>query len=550
MKGQSGWSWQKPLVHLKDVTHPAGIFFVHNNGAFGQKYLPETLGPGCAFLDYDDDGWLDVLLINGMNWPGHPGPRTTMKLYRNNHDGMFSDVTREAGLDVELYGIGVTAGDYDNDGHEDIYVTTNGQNRLFHNDGQGSFTDVTEAAGLGGYSSLSTSALWFDYDRDGYLDLFVCNYVKWSPATDIFCSLDGRTKSYCTPEAYPGTTCWLFHNRGNGTFENVTGKAGLYDPTSKSLGVTMLDYNLDGWPDLFVANDTQPNKLYRNNGNGTFTEVGVAAGVAFSEDGVARSGMGTDAADFDNSGLPSIVVTNFSDQMVGLYRNEGHGFFIDEAPRSAVGQSTRLTLGFGCFFFDVDLDGLLDLLVANGHIDSTISLVDSDITYAEPPRLFHNEGHDRFHDIAPEVGKSFAAPKVARGAAYGDFDNNGALDVLMTTNHGPAYLYRNDCVKNHSIRFRTVGTRSNRDGIGSIVRIWTPAGMRWLMVKSGSSYLSSSEHAVTFGLGSFTGIERARIEWPSGLHQELGALPEGRTYTVEEGKGIIADDPHHARTCP
>ncbi len=543
-------SWEKSPLHLKDITHPAGISFVHNSGAFGKKYLPETLGPGCAFLDYDRDGWLDVLLINGMNWPGHPGPPTTMRLYRNNGNGTFADVTKSAGLDVEVYGIGVTAGDYDNDGFEDIYITTYGQNRLFHNNGHGGFTDVTDAAGLGGYSGLSTSALWFDYDRDGYLDLLVANYVKWSPTTDIFCSLDGHTKSYCTPEAYPGTTCWLFHNRGNGTFENVTGQSGLYDPTSKSLGVTMLDYDLDGWPDIFIANDTQPNKLYHNNRNGTFTEVGVSAGVAFSEDGVARSGMGADAADFDNSGLPSIVVTNFSDQMVGLYRNEGHGFFIDEAPQSAVGQSTRLTLGFGCFFFDVDLDGLLDLLVANGHIDSTISRVDADITYAEPPRLFHNEGHDRFHDIAPQVGKSFAAPKVARGAAYGDFDNDGALDVLMTTNGGPAYLYRNDCVKNHSIRFRTVGTRSNRDGIGSVVRIWVPAGMRWLMIKSGSSYLSSSEHAVTFGLGDFTGIERVRIEWPSGLNQEMGSLPAGHTYTVEEGKGIIADQPHQARLCP
>ncbi len=530
-----------------DVTSEAGISFRHNSGAFGKKYLPETLGSGCAFFDYDNDGWLDILLLNGTDWPGHPARRdhpTTLALYRNNRNETFTDVTREAGLDVEMYGIGVAVGDYDNDGFPDFYATTYGQNRLFHNNGNGTFSEVTKRAGFEGYTSLSTSALWFDYDRDGFLDLFVANYVRWSPETDIFCSLDGRTKSYCTPEAYPGTTCWLFRNRGDGTFEDVTGKAGLHDPTSKSLGVTMLDYDLDGWPDLFIANDTQPNKLYRNNRDGTFSEMAVNAGVAFSEDGVARAGMGTDAADYDNSGLPSLVVTNFSQQMVGLYRNEGHGFFIDEAPHSAVGKSSRLTLGFGCFFFDVDLDGRLDLLVANGHIDETITRVESHVSYAESPHLFHNEGRGQFRDVAALVGKSFATPKVARGCAYGDYDNDGDLDVLITTNNGPAYLYRNDVRPNHSIRFRAVGKRSNRDAIGANIRIWTPEGMRWLTVKSGSSYLSQSDRSATFGLGPFRSIERALIEWPSGLKQELGKLEGDRTYVVEEGKGVIAETPH------
>ncbi|HKS96707.1 MAG TPA: VCBS repeat-containing protein, partial [Terriglobia bacterium] len=301
-------------VQFVDVTQPAGIHFEHNSGAFGKKYLPETLGSGCAFFDYDNDGWLDVLLINGMDWPGHVRQRTTMKLYRNNRNGTFTDVTHAAGLDVEMYGIGVAVGDYDNDGYADVFITCYGQSRLFHNNQNGTFTEVTKQAGLLGYTSLSTSALWFDYDRDGRLDLLVANYVRWSPETDIYCSLDGRTKSYCTPEAYPGTTCWLFRNRGDGTFEDVTGKAGLHDTTSKSLGLTMLDYDLDGWPDVFVANDTQPNKLYLNKHDGTFEERGVSAGIAFSEDGVARAGMGADAADYDNSGLPSLVVTNFSEQ--------------------------------------------------------------------------------------------------------------------------------------------------------------------------------------------------------------------------------------------
>ncbi|PYV23490.1 MAG: CRTAC1 family protein [Acidobacteria bacterium] len=534
-------------VQLADVTEEAGIVFQHNSGAFGKKYLPETLGSGCAFLDYDNDGWLDVLLVNGMDWPEQKRQRSTMKLYRNNRNGTFSDVTRAAGLDLEMYGIGVAVGDYDNDGLADLYITCYGQSRLFHNNGNGTFSEVTKRARLAGYTGLSTSALWFDYDRDGHLDLLVANYVRWSPEADIYCSLDGRTKSYCTPEAYSGATCWLFRNRGDGTFEDVTGKAGLHDPTSKSLGLTMLDYDLDGWPDVFVANDTQPNKLYRNNRNGTFSETAVLAGVAFSEDGVARAGMGADAADYDNSGLPSLVVTNFSEQMVGLYRNEGHGFFVDEAPHSAVGKSSRLTLGFGCFFFDVDLDGRLDLLVANGHIDEAIARVESTISYAESPHLFHNEGGGKFRDVVALVGKSFNQPKVARGAAYGDFDNDGDLDVLITTNNGPACLYRNDCAGAHSIRFRTVGARSNRDGIGTNIHVWTPEGVRWLTVKSGSSYLSQSDRSVTFGLGESRGIERAVLEWPSGLKQELGKLDADRTYVVAEDKGIIADVPMRGR---
>ncbi len=533
---------------LTDVTQQAGIDFRHNSGSFGKKYLPETLGAGCAFFDYDNDGWPDILLVNSSDWPGHYRYRSVMALYHNNRNGTFTDVTHSAGLDVELYGIGVAVGDYNNDGWADLYVTTYGQNRLFRNNGNGTFTDVTKSAHLAGFSGLSTSALWFDYDRDGHLDLLVTNYVTWSPETDIYCSFDGKTKSFCTPEAYPGATCWLFHNRGDGTFEDVTGRAGLHDPTSKSLGLTMIDYDMDGWPDVFIANDTQPNKLYRNNRNGTFSETAVMAGVAFSEDGAARAGMGADAADYDNSGLPSLVVTNFSQEMVGLYRNQGHGFFVDEAPQSAVGKSSRLTLGFGCFFFDADLDGRLDLLVANGHIDETITHVETMIGYAESPHLFHNEGHAKFRDIGSQVGKSFSQPRVARGAAYGDFDCDGDLDVLMTTNNGPAYLFRNDGNENYSIRFRTVGTRSNRDGIGTNVRIWTPEGVRWLAVKSGSSYLSSSDRCLTFGLGPYEEIDRALLEWPSGVRQELGKLAGGRTYVIQEDKGIIQDTVHNERS--
>ena len=531
-----------PGFQLVDVTAKAGISFRHNNGAFGGKYLPETLGSGAAFLDYDKDGWQDILLVNGADWPGHKTHRTTMALYRNNHDGTFTDVTRRAGLDVEMYGMGVAVGDFNNDGFPDLFVTAVGQSRLFQNNGHGGFTDVTEKSRLGGHTGFSTSALWFDYDRDGHLDLFVANYVKWSEAQDVFCSLDGTHKSYCTPEAYRGSTCWLFHNKGDGTFEDVTAKSGIFDSTSKSLGVAMLDYDLDGWPDLFVANDTQPNKLYRNNHDGTFRDVAIGAGVAFSQDGKARAGMGVDVADYENSGVPGIAVTNFDDEMIGLYRGSSKGIYADRAPLTDVGRISRHSLGFGCFFFDVDLDGLLDLLVVNGHIDDTVRNIRPDVTYEQPPHLFLNAGGGKFHDVAAEAGASFAEPKVGRGAAFGDFDNDGDLDVLVTTNHGPAHLYRNDVARDsvhHSIRFEMVGTKSNRDAIGAVVRIYYGGHYSSLTVKSGSSYLSQSELPLTFGLGSAETVDRIVVEWPSGNKETVKNIKAGR-YVWVEGKGSPA----------
>jgi len=526
-----------PGFRLVDVTNTAGIQFRHNSGAYGGKLLPETLGSGCAFLDYDADGWQDVLLINGMDWPQHKRQRTTLRLYRNNRDGTFTDVTHRAGLDIEMYGMGVAVGDYDNDGFPDILVTCVGQNRLFRNTGKGTFTDVTRSSGLDNRVAFSTSALWFDYDRDGLLDLFVCNYVKWSPEHDVFCSLDGKHKSYCTPEAYRGETCWLFHNRGDGTFEDVTANSGIFDTSSKSLGVAMLDYDRDGWPDLLVANDTQPNKLYRNQRNGTFKDVAVEAGIAFSAEGKARAGMGVDAADFDHSGFPGVAITNFDNEMIGLYRPAANGTYNDVAVQAGVGLASQNTLGFGCAFLDANLDGALDLVVANGHIDDTVRNIRGNVGYAQPPQIFLNNGQGKFQDVAASTGESFIQPKVGRGLCYADFDRDGDLDILMTTNNGPAYLYRNDQQSgNHSIRFRLTGTKSNRDAIGAMVRIEHEGSTQERLVKGGSSYLSQSELPVTFGVGKRDKIDRVTIEWPSGKTEEYKNLAAGQTYDCVEGK--------------
>jgi hypothetical protein len=539
-------------VKFTEITQSAGIRFIHNTGAFGKKWLPETLGPGVAFIDCDNDGWPDIFFVNGMDWPGHAQKHSTPKLYHNNHDGTFTDVTHKAGLDIELYGMGVAVGDYDNDGYDDLFVTAYGDDRLFHNNGNGTFTDVTAKAGLLGPKifdkEIHTSAAWVDYDKDGRLDLVVANYVRWSPETDLFCTLDGKSKSYCTPESYKGTSVRLWHNRGDGTFEDVTQKAGLGDPTSKTLGIAVLDYDNDGWPDLLFSNDTQPNKLYRNNGNGTFTEKAVVAGVAFSEDGVARAGMGVDAADYDHSGYASLLITNFSNQMLSLYHNEGKGLFVDEAPRSEIGRASLLTLGFGCFFFDFDLDGWPDVFVANGHIDPDIQRVQTNVKYAMPPHLFRNLGKSRFEEVTKLVGAGFATPRVARGAAYADINNDGRLDVVMTTNGGPAVLFRNDsapgAAANQSLRVKLVGTKSNRDGIGAVVKLTAGGETQSQMLRSGSSYLSASELVLTFGLAQHSKADSIEIHWPSGQVDRLQNINAGQTITVTEAKGQTSSRPY------
>ncbi len=522
-------------IRFTDVTGSAGIKFVHNAGKTGKKYLPETMGSGVAFIDADGDGWQDLLFINSKDWNPR-GHRSTAALYRNNHNGTFTDVTRGSGLDIEMFGMGVAVADFDNDGKPDIYVTALEGDHLFHNEGDFRFRDVTAASGIRN-ANFGTSAAWVDYDRDGKVDLFVANYVQWTRKGDLWCSLDGATKSYCTPESYKGTSCKLFHNLGNGKFEDVSEKAGIADPASKSLGVAVLDYNGDGWPDLFITNDTQPNKLYRNNRNGTFTEEAVSAGVAYGEDGTARGAMGVDAADYDRSGRPHLLVGNFSNQMLGLYHNEGTSLFVDEAPRSTVGRSSLLSLAFGVFFFDYDLDGYPDIFAANGHIDEEIGRVQPKVQFKQPPLMFHNAGKGKFDDVSRSLSPEFARPIVARGAAYADFDHDGDPDRVIATNGGPAYLFRNDGGNSNSwIHLTLTGTRSNRSAIGAVVRIQSAGGKQWEMVHSGSSYCSQSELGLTFGLGNDTKVNTIDVEWPSGQKQHLTNVAARQYLNITEPK--------------
>jgi hypothetical protein len=526
-----------------EVTAKSGIKFTHNTGGFGKKWLPETMGPGVVLFDANGDQRLDVLFLNGRSFPGKPGKATTSQLYLNQGGMKFADVTAKSGAGVAGYCLGGAAGDLDNDGDADLYLSCLGQDRLLRNDsaaGKPRFADVGAAAGLAREPELGASVAFLDADRDGLLDVFATRYVTWTPESDVFCSLDGKTKAYCTPQTYTGAASRFYRNLGGWRFADQTRAAGLYQPAAKSLGVAVLDLEGDGWPDLAVANDTTPNLLFHNATAAhpdriAFEEVGVASGMALSAAGAARGGMGVDAADFDRSGRPSLVVGYFANEMSGLYRNEGNGLFMDVAPLSEVGRNTLRYVAWAAFFFDYDLDGWLDLFVANGHLDPEWERVKAAAGYAQPQQLFHNEGEGRFVETTAGAGGDLGRPLVGRGAAWGDLDDDGDLDLVVTTLAGPAHLFENrGLARGNWLRVHLVGRRSNRDGLGARVEVTAGGATQSWLARTGGSYLSQSQVDPHFGLGAAATIDKLVVRWPSGAVQTLTDVKANQRLTIEE----------------
>lgn len=527
----------RPL--FTDVTRERGIRFAHNGAATGRYYFPETMGAGVAFLDYDGDGKQDVLFLNGAPLPGYRAKAPMLPaLYRNLGRGRFRDVTRRTGLDIQMYGMGIAVGDYDNDGDDDLYLTAVlGPSHLLRNDG-GRFTSVGRRAGVDRPGTFPTSAAWLDYDKDGDLDLYVCNYVRYrSVEDDLPCSFKDGIRSYCIPSAYAAEKDCLYRNEGNGTFKNVAAEAGVEGPDGKSLGVAIWDLNQDSWPDLLVANDTTPTHAYINQKNGKFEERAAMLGVAYGVTGIAKAGMGIDIADDRNSGRPTAVMSNFSGEMLGLYRDAGDGLFKEESLESGAGAASARLLGFGVFFFDYNNDGWQDLFVANGHVQDRIADFSEGITYRQPPLLMRNKGHGRYENVTPQAGPALSTALVGRGAAYGDIDDDGRLDVAVNNNQGPAFMFRNETASDHHwIKIRLTGVRSNRNGYGARVRVRTASGIQVREARSGSSYCSQSDQRLQFGLGKETRAAEVEVRWPSGTVDILRDLPCDRVVEIREGE--------------
>ena len=544
-----------PVVRFTDITAAAGIAFSHVNGAYGDKLLPESMGGGVAFLDYDNDGRPDLLFVNSCYWPGKtpPGAKPpTAALYHNEGNGQFKDVTAGSGLDVVLYGQGCAVGDYDNDGNVDVFISGVGGNRLFHNLGNGHFEDVTAAAGVGGSGTdWSTSCAFFDYDRDGRLDLVVCNYVQWSREIDLEVGykIVGIGRAYGQPRDFPGTFPILYHNEGKGRFADVSQAAGVQVknpvtgvPAAKSLGVAVADLDNDGWLDLIIANDTVQNYVFHNQHNGTFKEVGALSGIAFDSYGQTRGAMGIDVARFRNDDAIGIAIGNFANEMTALYVSQDNSMtFADEAITEGLGPAGRLLLKFGIFFFDYDLDGRLDVLTANGHLETEIGKVQRSQTYAQPAQLFWNAGGAKgpaFIAVPPaKAGEDLFKPMVGRGSAYADLDGDGDPDVVLVQTGGPPLLLRNDQkLGRHWVRFKLVGTASNRDAIGAEVRLRVGGQTLYRTVMPTRGYLSQSELPVSFGLGSRDQVEAVEIRWPNGKTQTLSGFTVDALNVVTEAR--------------
>ncbi|MBB6048404.1 CRTAC1 family protein [Armatimonas rosea] len=535
-------------ITFTDIAKDAGVDFQHVNGGRGRKLMPETVGSGLAFFDYDNDGKLDLLVMNSTTWPGDPNPiKTTPKLYHNLGGGKFEDVTEKLGLAITMYGMGVGVGDYDNDGFEDLYLTAVGPNHLFHNEGGKGFRDVTAESGTVGVPlpgtklehKWSSSSAWLDYDNDGKLDLFVCQYVKWSPEVDPYCGKNG-IRGYCPPGNFEGARCTLFHNEGSGKFRDVSKETGILDGAlGKSFGIAVADYNGDGWLDIAVANDTWANFLFMSEGGKHFTDKGVESGIAFSMSGKAKAGMGIDVADFRNNGKLGLVIGNFAEEGLSLFEPmEGTNSMFEEKGQSrGVVAASLSNVTFATFFFDYNLDGWQDIFATNGHVDDIVNTYKTNLTFKQEPLLFENKGGEKFVDETHNVGINYKI--VGRGAAYGDIDNDGDLDIGVVDNNGKFLLLRNEGGnQNHWVRLKLVGTKSNRDAIGALVTVTTGNLKQRRYVRSGGSFLSESERAPTFGLGAATTVDSVEIRWPSGAVEKLGGVAVDTVTTVTEGKGI------------
>ena len=580
------------MPHFVEIARQSGIDFKHNNGARGKKYMPETVGSGVAFLDYDNDGWQDILIVNSSNWPEDKekdhskqsgsvragrnimnpvdtARPDTLHLYHNNRNGTFTDVTREAGLDIEMYGMGVAIGDFDNDGYEDIYTTAIGANHLFRNtlgdkkravssndpNARGKvsiFQDVTVSAGVPGVPmpgvemkwKWSASAAWLDYDKDGKLDLFVCQYVKWSPALNKWCGHNGK-RGYCPPGTYEGSYCTLYHNEGNGHFRDVSKEMGISKfALGKSFGIAVADYNGDGWPDIAVTNDTWANYLFINDHGKFFKDMGVEAGIATGESGHFKAGMGIDVADWRNDGRFALLTGNFAGESLSLLEQDSKSgkdlLYTDNAQPTGLAEPSLTFLTFGLFFFDYDLDGWQDIFTANGHVDDIVSTYDSMLSFKERPLLYHNQQNGTFAEVGTPSG--LTAQVVGRGAAYGDIDNDGDPEIALVNNGGQFHLYRNERKNgNHWVRFRLEGVKSNRDGLGTLIRVKSKGRTQSQYVHSGGSFLSENQRQITFGLGPQDHADEVEIIWPSGIIDHARSIKANQQYLITEGQSVQED---------